>query len=338
MGIQCKQEYLFSDKYLSFKYSGNPAFIWEALKGYLKRIFSFFSIHNYEVMVVEKELFPYLPFFFDNLFFKKGIPSILDYDDAIFHNYDQHRSVLIKILLRDKIQKVMRLATVVSTCSEYIVRYARNAGAKKIIQIPTVVDLTKYCEKKYCDSKVNQVVIGWIGSPSTSRYLISVKKALEKVARSYPISLVIVGAENQFIPEFEGISAKIVNWSEETEVDLIRSFDIGIMPLSHDQWSKGKCGFKLIQYMACGIPPVASPVGQNNKIIDHGITGFLAESTEEWIQALNELISNPNLRQTMGAKGRKKVEQNYSLDIIQPKYLHLIQGVLNNVGNGITKN
>ena len=126
---------------------------------------------------------------------------------------------------------------------------------------------------------------------------------------------------------------EVIAWSEDTEVDAIQSMDIGVMPLPDTPWARGKCGYKLIQYMACGLPVVASPVGVNKEILEHGVNGFLAESDAEWRTAIEALISDPDLRRRMGAAGRKKVENEYSLQVWGPRVANLFLGVLEpNVG------
>ena len=116
-------------------------------------------------------------------------------------------------------------------------------------------------------------------------------------------------------------------WSEAAEVSLIQTFDIGIMPLTDTPWARGKCGYKLIQYMACGLPVIASPVGVNSDIVEHGVNGFLADTEEEWAQAISTLLSDRELRHRMGAAGRKKVEAEYSLQVWGPKVAAMIRDV-----------
>jgi glycosyltransferase involved in cell wall biosynthesis len=118
-----------------------------------------------------------------------------------------------------------------------------------------------------------------------------------------------------------------VEWSEDTEVESIRSLDIGIMPLLESPFAKGKCGYKLIQYMACGLPVVASPIGINSKLVAHGKNGYLANSKETWIEALSALLSSSELRAKMGADGRRRVEEQYSLAATGPELLRIMASV-----------
>jgi glycosyltransferase involved in cell wall biosynthesis len=132
--------------------------------------------------------------------------------------------------------------------------------------------------------------------------------------------------------ELPGVPVDVIAWSEVTEVDEIRGFDVGIMPLSDEPWERGKCGFKLIQYMACCLPVVASPVGVNTTIVEHGFNGFLATSAEEWAQALCTLAADSALRHRMGQAGRAKVDRGYSLQISALRLTALLQEVTDNKG------
>ena len=255
-----------------------------------------------------------------------GPPYIVDYDDAIFHNYDQHRFSIIGKLFGNKIKKVMRGAAAVVAGNRYIADYAREAGANLVETIPTVLDLGKYQQAHR--KRNSRFTIGWIGSPSTSRHLRVAESALKEVCPKDPsdrngaVQVVAIGAQPTDLCD---LPASVIPWSEETEAEDLRSFDVGIMPLPDTEWERGKCGFKLIQYMACGLPVIASPVGVNKEIIDHGVNGFLAGGTEEWIEYLQKLRENPDLCLKMGAAGRKKVENEYSLQAAAPRLVKLLQ-------------
>ncbi|RPA68471.1 glycosyltransferase [Cyclobacteriaceae bacterium YHN15] len=182
------------------------------------------------------------------------------------------------------------------------------------------------------------VVVGWIGSPSTLKYLRSQKSILEKLGQEIPFTLLVVnGSEDKGKREKVkgqesvklgvesdelgvkskkklGMQLKHIVWTEEGEVEAIREMDIGIMPLPDDQWERGKCAYKLIQYMACGLPVVASPVGMNKEVVSHGENGFLAGTEEEWIDALKTLILDAELRKRMGEKGLELVKERFTVE------------------------
>jgi glycosyltransferase involved in cell wall biosynthesis len=135
----------------------------------------------------------------------------------------------------------------------------------------------------------------------------------------------LIGSGNVIFPD---VRVEILPWSEETEVALLQTCDVGIMPLPDEPWTRGKCGFKMIQYMACGLPVVASPVGVNKEIVEHGVNGFLAVTNDEWLTALSTLRDNPELRRKMGAAGRRKVEEKYCLQVTAPQYVKLLQSMI----------
>jgi glycosyltransferase involved in cell wall biosynthesis len=192
-----------------------------------------------------------------------------------------------------------------------------------------VVDLTRYVRRPDSSAQgpaADEVVIGWIGTPITVRYLGEMREVLEKVTKSGGVRLHIIGAS---VPaELAGLPAVSVPWNEATEVQDISRFSIGIMPLTATPWEMGKCGFKLLQVMAAGLPVVASAIGVNAQIVRHGATGFLASNAEEWSAAIATLCADRTLRQKMGLEARKTVEQNYSLDAVIDSLASVLDGVL----------
>lgn len=238
---------------------------------------------------------------------------MLDFDDAIFHKYDISNNWLIRFLLADKIPKIMRAANSVIAGSHYIKEFCIKSGAKDVIYIPTVIDIDRYpySSKVSIKNRSDLISIVWIGSPSTVKYLQLLCEPLSKLATMSNIVLKIIGGSNNLDGRF---NTEIVKWSFESEVDEIASSDIGVMPLFNGPWEEGKCALKLIQYMACGLPIIASPVGMNNILVDHGVNGFLASNAAEWTYYLHLLAADPELRKKMGASGRKKIEGYYSLE------------------------
>lgn len=127
------------------------------------------------------------------------------------------------------------------------------------------------------------------------------------------------------MPGFSELRAENRVWSEMNEVSDIQAFDVGIMPLADTPWEQGKCGYKLIQYMACGIPVVASAIGANREIVSHGVDGFLATTHAEWSGYLKQLLENPDLRREMGLRGREKVERKYSVQARLPELIRILR-------------
>lgn len=316
-GVQITISSLLDDRYVDNLYQNRKYDFAAVAGGYLRRFMALRALGRYDLLWLEKELFPWAPFHLEKAF-ESTVPYIADYDDAIFHNYDMHPRGIVSRLLGGKIDEVMANATIVTAGNEYLAERARKAGASRIEILPSVIDLERYPRVGTPGNEI--FTIGWIGSPSTAKHLLPAEAALKQVCRNRGGKIVLVGAgENPF----SGLMATIRDWDEATETDEVRKFDVGIMPLPDNPWERGKCGFKLIQYMACGKPVVASPVGVNREIVADGVNGFLASTTKEWAEALWRLKADPELRRAMGEEGRRMVEEKYCLQVTAPR-LHRI--------------
>jgi glycosyltransferase involved in cell wall biosynthesis len=279
-----------------------------------------FSVRRYELLWIEKELFPWVPAWFEEMLAGAGIRYVVDYDDATFHRYDLHPNKFLRRILGRKIDTVMRKSAMVIACNSYLAEHAVEAGANWVECLPTVIDLSRY---PHSPRKPNSALtIGWIGSPSTASYLPLVADALKAVCRDTAARLIAVGPGPISL---DGVPMEIREWSEETEIEDLMGFDIGIMPLPESPWARGKCGLKLLQYMGCATPVVGSPVGVNRDIIRPGINGFYAADTRTWIETLETLARDRPLREKMGCAGRKMVESSYSLEVAAPRLRDLLR-------------
>ena len=322
--IEVKVISLFDDEYLKTLYNNRGRNKFSILGSYFKRLFQLIKVKKFDLIWLQGELFPWMPALIEQLFGMAKIPYIVDYDDAIFHNYDLHKHRIVRLLLGDKINKVMRNSVLVVAGNEYLAERAHMSGATRVEILPTVVDTGSYTPG--FQKPKNHIKIGWIGSPTTAKYLTLIVEALQEICLIYKnVDIDIVGAGNV---NLKGVAFNSVEWSEEREVSLIQSFDLGIMPLPDNPWTRGKCGYKIIQYMACGIPTVGSPVGINSKIISDGWNGYLAATTEEWSRALARLVEDSKLRRVMGNNGRYLVEKKYSLDGNKKKLIRLLESGL----------
>ncbi|RBI83314.1 hypothetical protein DRV85_15995 [Rhodosalinus halophilus] len=313
---------LFDAAYLDSLYNGrrDPVSI---LRAYSRRVRRLRSANAFDVIWLEKELLPWLPWGAERFFSPDGPAIVSDYDDALFHRYDRHPSGAIRRILGDKIAKVMRGSDLVLAGNRYLADYAAQAGSPWVEIVPTVVDCSVYGPRK--PRRTSGVAIGWIGTPGTwSDCVAPFLEPLKGIVDGEAVSFLAVGAGSA-AGTAEGFEVR--SWSEAREVADIQDMDIGIMPLPDTPWMRGKCGYKLIQYMACGLPVVASPVGVNSEIVEHGVNGFLASSEAEWVQALETLIAEPELRRRMGAAGRRKVEDAYSLQVHGPRVARLLAEV-----------
>lgn len=186
------------------------------------------------------------------------------------------------------------------------------------------MDTDKYLIKEY-KKHSGPVIIGWVGTVFTSKYLYEIKSALQNLAKKYDIILRVMEATKNF--NIEGVVCENKIWKKETELDEVSSFDIGIMPLPYDEWTMGKGGFKLLQYMSLGVSAVASPVGINKEIVSDGVNGFLAKNSEEWEEKLTKLIEDENLRRKIGERARATIEERYSLQKAIEKLLKIFNQI-----------
>ena len=314
---------LLDDDYVRGLSSGNISKL-AVLKAYFVRLRYILKARQFDLVWLQSEMLPWLPGWIELALLPKNIQLVVDYDDAIFHRYDQHQLGFVRKVLGEKIDVLMQRASIVIVGNDYLAERARQAGARRVEILPTVVDESRYAviEKKEADS----VTIGWIGQPSTAKYLSQLAPVLEKMIVRHSVRVVAIGPKPT---QLHPLPIEVKPWNEETEAADVALFDIGIMPLSDDLWDKGKCGYKLIQYMACGKPVVATPVGVNNMIVRHGVNGFLAKTEAEWCDALDALCEDAALRKRMGDAGRKMMEQNYSLQVTAPRLADLLHSAVN---------
>lgn len=325
-GFEFTVQSLFDEAYLQNLY-GNGSRSRLATAGYyLKRLFMLFSVWRYDLVWIEYELFPYMPAFAERFLAFIGKPYIVDYDDAIFHNYDLSGNPLLKKLLGKKIDAVMARSACVIAGNAYLAARAKVAGAKRIELVPTVIDQSRY--EPLTKMTNSPMVIGWIGSPSTQKYIINIKDALRSACEEHGAQLLLVGATADIANQLPGMNVEVVPWSEETEVELIQRMNVGIMPLPDGPWEKGKCGYKLIQYMACAVPVIASPVGVNVDIIGRSDCGYLTDNSEQWADSLDALLSSAEQRKTLGSAGRKAVEEKYSLQVQAPILARIFNSII----------
>lgn len=321
-GISVSVSPLLSDTYLKALYEGRNRFL-EATAGYGCRIRALAGVTSYDALIIEKELFPFLPTLFERFFLSLGVPYIVDYDDAYFHKYDLHSRSLVRSIFSGKIDSLMRHSELVIAGNGYLASRAHEAGANHVEVIPTVVDTERYLP--YEQRRNNPLVIGWVGTPKTSRYLHPLTDVFAKLKEKFGVRFVAVGARPE---DFARTVVEVLPWSEKKEVSLIQQFDIGIMPLDDSAWARGKCGYKLIQYMACGVPVVASPVGVNSEIVNSEDLGRLAKTPAEWYETLACLLAKEGAdRAEMGKRCRSRVEAWYSLQVQAPRLCAAILSV-----------
>jgi hypothetical protein len=311
-GFVISVQSLLSDEYLQRLYSGSGRNRLSVAAAYWRRMVSLAGRHGPRLVWLEKELLPYAPAALEWTLLA-GSAYVVDIDDAVFHTYDEHPSGLVRHLLGDKIDRIFRRSALVTAGCAYLEQRAHAAGAAWVEPFPTVVDLRTYAPDWTATHA--GVTVGWIGTPATQSFLQPVAPVLAEVLGSGG-RLVTVGAK---YPQPLFTTHEQQGWSKDAEVRQLQQFDVGIMPLADAPFERGKCGYKLIQYMAVGLPVIASPVGANRDIVRHGENGFLADGPDEWRAALLRLRDDPELRRRMGRAGRARVEARYSLQVTAPR-------------------
>lgn len=319
-GLEITVRPLLSDELLRTRYQRGSYNLVSLAGAYLDRFRVLRQRSDFDVVWIEKEALPWVPLWME-LALLQGVPFVLDYDDAVFHQYDQHRRAWVRRMYGRRLDGLMASASLVVGGNNYLAQRARNAGARRVEVVPTVVDLNRYqySVEKQVTNEVPRIV--WIGSLSTAPYLDLLREPLRTLAAQQPFVLKVIGGGAVDIP---GVKVDVLPWSEDTEVENIKTCDIGVMPLINSSWEQGKCGYKLVQYMACGLPVVASSVGVNSEIVQQGINGFLADTPNEWVAALGQLIDNKFLRAQMGHIGRKMVEKTYCIQQTGPRMSTLL--------------
>jgi hypothetical protein len=314
--MSCTFAPFFDDAYIRHLFAGKRPSRWRVLLDYIHRFTWIMKAGRFDLVWVEYELFPWMPAWAEVWLASRRVPLVVGFDDAVYHRYDMNVNKLVRSLLGRKIDRVMRAASLVQAGNASIAGRAEKAGAERVEIIPTPVDTARF--QPAAEKQPAELHIGWIGTPVTAAHLAILQSALERVLKPGRV-LVMIGARPP--ASLARLPVEELPWTLEMEVGQLQSLDIGIMPLPDQPFERGKCGYKLLQYMACGLPVVASPVGVNLQIVDHGVNGFLATTDDEWVDALELLASEPGLRVEMGKRGREKVEKQYSRDMVAGKVI-----------------
>jgi glycosyltransferase involved in cell wall biosynthesis len=250
-------------------------------------------------------------------------PYALDLDDAMFHTYDRHPRALVRWAWGRKIDRLMQGAALVTAGNAYLAERAVQAGARWVEIVPTVIDLDRYPPPAPPMAAADGPVdIVWIGSPATASYLEMLAAPLRQLAARQHVRLVVIGID---APAMRGVEVVAKAWSAATETADLACCHIGVMPLPDSPWERGKCGYKLIQYMACGLPVVASPVGANCEIVQQEHNGLLAGDDSQWLRSLAQLVADAGLRQRLGRAGREMVEHRYSVQAQAPRLAAMLR-------------
>ena len=296
--------------------------IYYFILGTASRLIDLLCIARYDMVFIHREAYPIGGAFFEKALSLIGKPVIFDFDDAIFLPASSHQNSFIKILKDPaKIMEIAKKSNYVIAGNNYLAEFAYRFNPNVKV-IPTSIDTDRFFSKTGEGFK-KEVTIGWIGSGTTIKFVYAIREAIIRLSKKYDnVIFKIIGGDL----DIENLH-NIVNkpWSLSEEIEDLRSFDIGIMPMADNAWTRGKCGFKTILYMSMGIPSVCSPVGVNKEIISDGENGFLADGEDEWVEKLSRLIEDKDLRARIGSTGRKTIEERYSVKVNAPEFLSIIR-------------
>lgn len=290
----------------------------------VRRLLELRQLDAYDLVLLYREAIPLGPPAIERAIARRGMPIVLDFDDAIFMgNVSEANRAIAFLKNPGRVAEVIRKSARVVVGNEFLASYARRFN-DQVTVLPTVVDTDRFTPRPDRGHiGPTGPVVGWIGSPTTYHYVEAMGDLLRDAATRHKFTLKISGAGKPV--SFDGVPLHVEPWSLDNEVELFNRCDIGIYPLSDDDWSRGKCGFKAIQFMACGVPVVASAVGVNREIITDGVNGFLASSPSEFAQKLDRLLTDAELRARFAEAGRKTIEERYSLKVTAPKVAQILR-------------
>lgn len=302
--------------------------VWAVCKGFMRRIKDLSTIKKYDYVFVHREASPVGPPIFEFIYSKiLRKKMIYDFDDSVWvPAISENNKIARSVKCFWKIKLICKWAYKVSAGNEYLANFARKYNSNVVLN-PTCVDTTLMHNRLKTHNE-GQVSIGWTGTFSGINFLDQVIPVLKELEKKYSFDFILIADRDPKLP-INGY--KFIKWNRETEIEDLSRFDIGIMPLPDTEIAKGKCGFKIIQFLALGIPAIASPIGVNSKIIDEGVNGFLCGTSQEWHEALEKLILDRGLRGKMGKDGRQKMQEKFSIDSNAANFLSLFDFKISNI-------
>jgi glycosyltransferase involved in cell wall biosynthesis len=294
----------------------------------LRRSVDLYTVPRYDMVVIHREAFPFLCPTVERMFLRRHSRVVFSFDDAI---YAGHRDTpnkkypwIYKLKYGPGVNEVLAKSAHVIAGNRRLAEHARQFNPQVSV-IPTVVDAKRYAYRAPAPH-AESLTIGWVGTRSTSPYLLDIAPVLRQLGEVFRerVRFRMYGAPQLQlpVPNYEALP-----FSLESEIENLGRIDIGIMPLPDNEWTKGKCAFKAIQYMALGIPTVSSPVGMASEIIKHNVNGLLASTSREWFDALARLMRDGDLRRRLAEEGRKTVEAYYSLGVWAPRFAGLLDQI-----------
>ena len=281
------------------------------------------QLDNYDAVLLYREAIPIGQPYIERRIARHGIPIVYDFDDAIFlPNVSEANRAISFLKSTSRPAEIIAFSHHVMVGNEFLAQYARRFNSKVTV-VPTAVDTARFVPRPAGTRGDSPLVVGWIGSPTTFHYLEAIAPLLQQVAARHSFVLRVSGAGKPV--RFPGVTVEEVPWSLDREVTLFNTCDIGVYPLEDSDWARGKCGFKAIQFMACGVPTVAAAVGVNREIIRDGENGFLATTPQDWVARLDRLLTDRSLRERFARAGRETIEARYSSRVTAPMVARILR-------------
>ncbi len=328
-GYNCELSYFIDEKddilYHPGKYFQKSRIIAKAAR---IRLDNLFHKNDYDIIFIFREAFMMGNVFFEKQFKRSRAKLIFDFDDSIWHlDISEANKRFHWLKNPDKTGHIISLCDMVFAGNPYLAQYAYYY-CSNVVVIPTTINTDEY-QRVSISNGNGKVTIGWSGSVTTIKHFKLALPFLQRIKDKYgdKVAIKVIGDSNY---RNDRLNIESLNWNKADEINELSSFDIGIMPLPDDEWSKGKCGLKGLQYMALNVAAVMSPVGINTEIIEHGANGFLASSEDEWFQIISQLIEDENLRKRIGTAARQTVIDRYSVNSQKENYLRYFTELLNN--------
>ncbi|MBI5370441.1 MAG: glycosyltransferase family 4 protein [Sphingobacteriales bacterium] len=295
------------------------------LAGYLKRITDLFRIRQYEVVYIHLWATPFGFPVYEWLVCLLARRVIYDIDDLVYlaDSKSQVNKMVAGLKGRNKPVFLMKKADHVITCTPYLDNFVRKYN-NRTTDISSTINTDTYRPKKEYDFREPLPVLGWSGSHSTSKYLHLLEPVFRQLKKEGVLFKLLVMGDAGFT--IDGMEVEALPWKEEYETAVISRFDIGLYPLPDEQWVYGKSGLKALQYMAAGVPTIATAIGANFRIMEEGRTGFLARSADDWVRIIKQLLSSPTLRERTGTAAAEFVQQHFSVEANKDTYLSILQG------------
>lgn len=331
-GYTCEvYPFLPDNVYKQFKEGKNIRVILAVPWLVIKRLQLLYKCKKNDILFIHRDIIPFGPMIIERFLKWKGCKIILDIDDAIYSNdiseiSNKKNKLLYKFKYGKRFNTSIKLANVVICGNKFIEKHAQLYNSNTVI-IPTVIDTNKVLYKPIKKGK-DEFKICWIGNQGNTNYVLNILPEIDKIARGRNIKVILIGAK-KVEENLNNIEIKLFPWDIKTEYELIRECDIGIMPLNDSEWSKGKCGLKLLQYMSVGVPVIASNIGVNGDIVIEEKNGFLVSSnrTEEWARVILNVLNKKDDLDKMQEYCRNFIEENYSVKVWSKKLEEVISSL-----------